>query len=63
VKVRASDHSKDLRLFEITGDGIVVGERVADYQGLLTGSPHQASSNGQEPGRGRSGGRRPRPRS
>jgi len=39
VKVRASDHSKDLRLFEITGDGIVVGERVADYQGLLTGSP------------------------
>ena len=39
VKVRASDHSKDLRLFEITADGIVVGKRIADYQGLLTGSP------------------------
>ena len=44
VKVRASDHSKDLRLFEITADGIVVGERVGDYQGLLTGSPHVVSA-------------------
>ena len=40
VKVRASAHSKDLRLFEITADGMVVGERIGDYQGLLTGSPH-----------------------
>jgi KaiC/GvpD/RAD55 family RecA-like ATPase len=29
VKVRASDHSKDLRLFAVTADGIVAGERVA----------------------------------
>jgi circadian clock protein KaiC len=43
VKVRASAHSKELRLFEITADGIVVGERVGDYQGLLTGSPSMAS--------------------
>jgi len=42
VKVRASDHSKDLRSFEITDDGIVVGERLGDYEGLLTGSPHLA---------------------
>ena len=41
VKVRGSAHEKDLRLFEITEDGIVVGERVGNYQGLLTGSPHQ----------------------
>jgi circadian clock protein KaiC len=40
VKVRASAHSNDLRLFEIDADGIVVGERIGDYQGLLTGSPH-----------------------
>jgi circadian clock protein KaiC len=40
VKVRASAHEKDLRLFEITADGIVVGERIGNYQGLLTGSPH-----------------------
>jgi circadian clock protein KaiC len=43
VKVRASDHSKDLRVFEISADGIVVGERIEDYQGLLTGSPHAVS--------------------
>jgi circadian clock protein KaiC len=43
VKVRASAHSKDLRLFEITADGIVVGERIGDYQGLLTGSPYMVS--------------------
>jgi circadian clock protein KaiC len=40
VKVRASAHKQDLRVFEITADGIVVGERIGNYQGLLTGSPH-----------------------
>jgi circadian clock protein KaiC len=44
VKVRGSAHAKDLRLFEITDDGIVVGEGVVNYQGLLTGSPHQLKS-------------------
>lgn len=39
VKVRASAHSKELRRFEISDAGIAVGERVANYQGLLTGSP------------------------
>jgi circadian clock protein KaiC len=43
VKVRASAHEKEIRLFEITADGIVVGERIGDYQGLLTGSPHAIS--------------------
>ncbi len=37
VKVRASAHEKDLRLFEITADGLIVGERVKDYRGILTG--------------------------
>jgi len=49
VKVRASAHSKDLRLFEISADGITVGERVGDYEGLLTGSPHIVSSRRQPP--------------
>jgi circadian clock protein KaiC len=40
VKVRASAHKQDLRLFEINADGIVVGNRIGNYQGLLTGSPH-----------------------
>jgi circadian clock protein KaiC len=44
VKLRASAHKKDLRLFEITADGIDVGERIGNYQGLLTGSPHLVSS-------------------
>jgi len=43
VKVRASAHSKDLRLFEVGADGMVVGERIGNYQGLLTGSPHVVS--------------------
>jgi circadian clock protein KaiC len=60
VKVRASAHSKDLRLFEINTDGIVVGERVGDYQGLLTGSPHMASPDPRRLPPGRPGPRRPR---
>jgi circadian clock protein KaiC len=39
VKVRGSAHSNELRLFEITDDGIVIGETVRDYEGLLSGRP------------------------
>jgi circadian clock protein KaiC len=39
VKVRGSAHSKDLRAFEITDEGIVVGETLGRYEGLLTGNP------------------------
>jgi circadian clock protein KaiC len=39
VKVRGSVHSKDLRAFEITDQGIVMGETLRGYEGLLTGSP------------------------
>jgi circadian clock protein KaiC len=39
VKVRGSAHSKDMRAFEITEEGIVVGETLGSYEGLLTGSP------------------------
>ena len=39
VKVRGSAHSKDLRAFDITDDGIVVGEMLGEYEGLLTGHP------------------------
>ncbi|MBA2260192.1 MAG: AAA family ATPase [Acidobacteria bacterium] len=39
VKVRGSAHSKDLRTFEITKKGIVMGETLGGYKGLLTGSP------------------------
>jgi circadian clock protein KaiC len=39
VKVRASAHSNELCLFEITDEGIVIGEPVVEYEGLLGGSP------------------------
>jgi len=39
VKVRGSAHSKDLRAYEITEQGIVLGETLGRYEGLLTGSP------------------------
>jgi circadian clock protein KaiC len=50
--VRGSAHEKDLRLFEITADGIVIGERLGQYRGLLTGSPQVVSPDpGQPQGR------------
>jgi circadian clock protein KaiC len=39
VKVRGSAHSNELRLFEITDAGIIIGEPVRDHEGLLSGRP------------------------
>jgi circadian clock protein KaiC len=39
VKVRGSTHSKELRLYEISDDGIIIGEPVDGYEGLLGGTP------------------------
>ena len=40
VKVRSSQHSKELREFEISSDGgIVIGDVLEGYAGLLTGAP------------------------
>jgi circadian clock protein KaiC len=39
VKVRGSAHSKDIRLFDISDDGIVIGETLTDYSGLMSGRP------------------------
>ena len=44
VKVRGSAHSKEIRAFEITKNGIVVGAPLASYEGLLTGHPDQPAS-------------------
>jgi circadian clock protein KaiC len=44
VKVRGSAHSKNLRTFEITEKGIVMGETLGGYEGLLTGSPELIQS-------------------
>jgi circadian clock protein KaiC len=39
VKVRGSRHSKDIRLYDINDDGIVIGEPLTDYTGLMSGRP------------------------
>jgi circadian clock protein KaiC len=58
VKVRGSAHSKDLRAFDITDQGIVMGETLGGYEGLLTGSPElirsaPSETNDQKPRRRR----------
>jgi len=42
VKVRASAHSKDIRFFDITSNGICIQEPVSKYVGILTGRPEVA---------------------
>lgn len=39
VKVRGSAHSKDIRLFDITDKGIVIGEPLSGYAGIMSGRP------------------------
>lgn len=39
VKVRASRHSKDLRLFDIDDDGLKIRQKLVDFEGLLGGRP------------------------
>jgi circadian clock protein KaiC len=45
VKVRSSQHSKDLREYEISSEGgIVVRQALKGYEGLLTGRPRDGRS-------------------
>lgn len=39
VKVRGSAHSKEIRLFDISAEGIAIGPALAGYVGIMTGSP------------------------
>ena len=39
VKVRASVHSQEIRRYDISERGIVIGEMVRDFEGLLAGRP------------------------
>jgi circadian clock protein KaiC len=49
VKVRANAHSSDLHFYSITSDGLVIGEPVGEYQGLLTGEPHSSDIDNHPP--------------
>ncbi len=44
VKVRASAHSNELRLFNIDDAGLQIGDRVAGQEGLLGGRPTRKAS-------------------
>jgi len=41
LKIRGSDHDKQLREFEITPEGIKIGVPFKDLEGLLTGTPRR----------------------
>ena len=41
LKVRGSEHAKDIRQFEITGNGIEVRAKFEGREGILSGSPHR----------------------
>ncbi len=43
AKMRGFDHRKELRLYEIGPNGIVIGEALTDYEGILTGNPRRIS--------------------
>jgi circadian clock protein KaiC len=45
VKMRAGDHSKDIREYEITSMGLRVGARLTGYHGLITGIPEPINRN------------------
>jgi circadian clock protein KaiC len=50
IKVRGSDHSKDLRLYEVDSTGLVIGDRLSSYDhGLLTADPLRASTGRRPP--------------
>jgi circadian clock protein KaiC len=49
VKMRGGAHSKDIREYEITSEGIVINSnRHTDYQGLITGIPVRLNRPGQK---------------
>ena len=41
VKMRGGNHSKDIREYEITSEGLVVGEYLSQYKGLISGLPER----------------------
>jgi circadian clock protein KaiC len=58
IKMRGGNHSKDIREYEITSEGVVIiGDRLTDYQALITGIPQHSN----RPGRNEE--RSPKPKS
>ena len=50
VKMRGGNHSKDIREYEITSEGVIIlGPRLKGYEGLITGIPRRVSSQKGDP--------------
>lgn len=41
VKMRGAAHSKEIREYEITSKGLVIGKRLSGYGRLVTGLPER----------------------
>lgn len=41
VKMRGGNHSKEIREYEVTSEGLVIGEHMSDYKGLISGLPER----------------------
>jgi circadian clock protein KaiC len=48
IKMRGGHHSKDIREYDISPEGIVMGERLTDYVHLLTGIPERIHASNRE---------------
>jgi circadian clock protein KaiC len=55
VKVRGSDHSKEIRQYEIINNEIVIGEPMLGFEGLLSAQPMRANPANGTSDAGRSG--------
>jgi circadian clock protein KaiC len=42
LKIRGSDHDKELREFKITGQGIEIGKPFSQYEGIIGGAPRKS---------------------
>lgn len=48
VKMRGFGHAKEMKLYDIGPDGIVIGEALTGYRGLLTGAPGRVPDSRRE---------------
>ncbi len=48
VKMRGGNHSKDIREYEITSEGLQIGARLTGYRGLITGVPEPLRSEAED---------------
>jgi circadian clock protein KaiC len=42
--MRGGYHSKDIREYEITSEGVVIGKHLHEFRGLVTGVPERSGS-------------------